>query len=151
MSDRDDRLMTEAYDQVNEGIFDRMKAKSAGKDAYKAAGGKTGMAGLGQKARAGIANVVGGQLNSKEKTQMAGAKTAQQFAQLNALVAGYAQKIQADLQKINVDANGIEDDALRTAIQTIINYKAPEQAQAPEQAPEQTETYPGVQGSTTKF
>ncbi len=53
---KDDRLLGEAYEEMNEGFMDQIKARRAGKQAFGDAGGKSGIGGLMQKGKRGIIN-----------------------------------------------------------------------------------------------
>jgi len=125
MITRDDRLLSEAYDdvgQVDEGMFDRMKGRSAGKQAYKDAGGKTGLAGVGQKLKRGAITALGGNVKAGETKQIKAAQNASNAANVAEVAAQHVQKIQADLNKMQIDLSNIQDDSLRKAIQGIMNY-----------------------------
>lgn len=111
MSDRDDKMLEEAYDNIQEGMFDRAAANKAGKQAFKDAGGKTGLGGLVQRGAQYVADKAGysasPELQAAQDAQ-GGAKTA---AQVEALAQRYlvdVQKIAANLQK-DMGKLGIKD------------------------------------------
>ena len=133
MRDTDDRLMEEALEQMNEGLFDRAKAKRAGQQAVKAAGGKTGLGGLVQKGKQGIIKGLGGQLNRADQKQAGVDNIAQSSGRVNAITASYMQQIQkiaqkygADIQKLGVDPSMIDDKAARDIVKMIMAYQPPQ-------------------------
>lgn len=136
MRDTDDRMLEESYDKINEGIFDRMGAKRAGREAVRAAGGKTGLGGLAQKAKRGVIKGLGGELSRKEKQKIDAESIARSKGQVNALTASYMQKIQeiaqkygADVQKLGVDLSMIDDKAAREIVRLIMAYQPPAQGE----------------------
>lgn len=136
MRDTDDRMLEESYDKINEGIFDRMGASKAGREAVRAAGGKTGLGGLAQKAKRGVIQGLGGELSRKEKRQVGAEGIAKSKGQVNALTASYMMKIQkiaqqygADVQKLGVDLSMIDDKAARDIVRMIMAYQPPVQGE----------------------
>lgn len=130
--------MGEAYEQINEGIFDRMKANSAGRQAVRDAGGKTGIGGMIQRGKHGIIKGLGGQLKSGEQKQMNAQSMARSQAQVNNITATYmtqikkiAENMATDLKKLNVDPSLIEDDAAREIVKLIFDYQPPQSEPAP--------------------
>ena len=126
MIDKDDKLLSEAFDdvgQIDEGMFDRLRGKSAGNTAYKAAGGKTGLSGLAQKAKHGAIRGMGGTINRKEQQVIDKATGASNAANVTEVVAQHVLRIQADLNKMNIDLSMIEDDQLRKAVQGIMEFE----------------------------
>lgn len=132
MTDRDDKLMEEAYDNLNEGWRERMSAKSAGRQAVRDAGGKTGLSGLVQKGKQGIIKGLGGELSRSDVKQQGADNIAQSGGQVNAITASYMQQIQkiannykADIGKLNVDVSMIDDKDARQIVKLIMAYVPP--------------------------
>ena len=132
MRTTDDKAMEDALEQINEGMFDRMKAKSAGRQAVRAVGGKTGVGGLVQKGKQGIIKGLGGQLTRQAQDQAGKENIAQSSAQVNTLTAQYMQQIQqiasaykTDIGKLNIDVSMIDDKAAKEIVKLIMAYVPP--------------------------
>ena len=139
MINKDDKMLGEAYGQMNEGIFDRAGAKKAGRQAVRDAGGKTGIGGLIQKGKQAAIKGLGGQVTSADKKQASSENIAQSRAQVNAITTSYMQKIQqiaqaygVDIQKLGVDVSMIEDAKAREIVKLIMAYTPPQAAVPPE-------------------
>jgi hypothetical protein len=133
---RDDKLLGEAYDQVSEGMFDRLSARRAGNQAVKAAGGKTGISGAIQNAKHGIIKGLGGTLNRKDANQSRKDNIARSRGQVNAITARYMEQIKdianrysTDITKLGVDISMIDDDAAREIVRLIMKYNPPQEEQ----------------------
>ena len=106
MRNNDDRMLEEAYEQMNEGIFRRSDARAG-----------TRMAGLGAKALGGLGKAVGkvsqraGETIQKGATQIQGDVDAKRLEQLVALYVGDIEKLmnkmQQDVQKMGLDAESL--------------------------------------------
>jgi len=127
MRDKDDRLMEEAFDEIQEGILDRMKGGFAStKAGFDAAGGiGKGLMGRGKR---GIIQGLGGNLNTKDRNQ----NMAEQKAKANALIASYAKKLKelaveanVALEKLQVDGSMIEDRIAVDAIKLLARGEYP--------------------------
>lgn len=106
MASKDDKLMEEAYDQVNEGMFRRSDAKSG-----------TRLAGLGAKALSGLGKVVPGQIGdaiSKQASQNQGGVDAQRLSQLVSLYVQDIEKLMAkmedDVEKLGMDKEAMSNN-----------------------------------------
>jgi hypothetical protein len=131
MRDKDDRLMEEALEQMQEGIFDRMGARKAGREAVRAGGGKTGIGGMIQKGKQAAIKGLGGQVTSADRKQASADNIAQSKGQVNALTASYMNKIQKiaqqygnDIAKLGVDVSMIEDAQAREIVKAILAYNS---------------------------
>lgn len=133
MRNEDDRLLGEAYEQMNEGLFDRMGAKKAGREAFKQAGGKTGLAGLGQRAKHGIIKGLGGQVKSGELKAIDKANVARSTAGADAIVNAYKPKFKALFDQFKMDLGkttgntedwgDVNDEQMNALIQILENWE----------------------------
>lgn len=143
MTSRDDRLLTEAYEEISEAWYNNKSreediANRAGKEAHKVAGGKQGLAGVGQDMRKYALGKLGGRMNSKEQGQMNKSAIARTtaiakslhdtyLAQLKDLVA----KLDSELQKNSIDLNVLPRGTGRDIFKAIRDYQAPAVVEAP--------------------
>lgn len=100
MRDKDDKLMEEAFDQIQEGIFDRMKAR----------GGTIGQK-LGAKALSGLGKVAGDTRMGQALTQAGEAgKMDVQEQRASQLMTVYKQKLDKLYADMENDANKVGVD-----------------------------------------
>lgn len=113
-----------------EGIFDRMRAKSAGRKAERDAGVTLGTKALGAGSKF-LNKATGGNIAGSSKLQKTLDKgsVAKSSAQVANISTAYMQKLKAiadkfavDIKRLNVDPSMIEDDAVRQILQSLLKY-----------------------------
>jgi hypothetical protein len=111
MRDKDQILLEKAFDQVEEGIFDRMKAKSG-----------TRLASLGNKALGGIAKVAGdtrlgrtaGNLQQQGNMDVEEQRAGQLTANLSQKLESLYNEFKTDAQKIGIDVEKLAGEDFRS-------------------------------------
>jgi hypothetical protein len=133
MRTNDELIMEQMY---TEGLFDRMKAKHAGRVAERGAG-----AGFKAKALGGIGKATTGSAGKFQKTLDAGTE-AKNTAQIEAITSAYmgkltsiANKYANDIKKLGIDVSMIDDDAARKIIIGLLKYGQAPVAPAPTTIP----------------
>ena len=132
MKDSDDKLLEEAYSEIQEGFWDQRAAKKAGKQGYKDAGGKTGLGGLAQKAGQAIGRKVGMQVSPEREAQAQAQQDAQAQGQVSQLANGYMDRIFGILDKLTKDMDDlgiknieqVKDERIKYWLKGILKLKA---------------------------